>query len=205
MIENRLKKGLGRGLSSFLGDSSKKIDTNKVLIKDITRNKLQPRKHFDKESLEELTNSIRKQGVIQPIIVRKDKNLVGKFAIIPTVGKKIKIIEDDYADPKLGTGAVKITPAHDFNDYEVGKRHKLEIINIFTEENMLQIETPGYGVFTPYPVHRTPRGTGYGVATPLCYNNIPSNPCAGYPGRVSSYPNLRPRAGRVFVGRAELR
>jgi len=52
MIENRLKKGLGRGLSSLLGDSVKKIDTNKVLIKDLTRNKFQPRKHFSKESLE---------------------------------------------------------------------------------------------------------------------------------------------------------
>ena len=59
MIESRLKKGLGRGLASLLGDSSKKIDTNKVSIKDINRNKLQPRKHFNKDSLEELTNSIK--------------------------------------------------------------------------------------------------------------------------------------------------
>ena len=81
-MESRLKKGLGRGLSSLLGDSSKKIDTNKVLIKDITRNKLQPRRHFDKESLEELTNSIRKQGVIQPIIVRPSKSPEGKYEII---------------------------------------------------------------------------------------------------------------------------
>ena len=81
-MESRLKKGLGRGLSSLLGDSSKKIDTNKVLIKDITRNKLQPRRHFDKESLEELTNSIRKQGVIQPIIVRPNKSPEGKYEII---------------------------------------------------------------------------------------------------------------------------
>ena len=81
-MESRLKKGLGRGLSSLLGDSSKKIDTNKVLIKDINRNKLQPRKHFDKESLEELTNSIRKQGVIQPIIVRPSKSPEGKYEII---------------------------------------------------------------------------------------------------------------------------
>ena len=81
-MESRLKKGLGRGLSSLLGDSSKKIDTNKVLIKDITKNKLQPRKHFDKESLEELTNSIRKQGVIQPIIVRPSKSSEGKYEII---------------------------------------------------------------------------------------------------------------------------
>ena len=82
MIENRLKKGLGRGLSSLLGDSSKKIETNKVLIKDITRNKLQPRKNFNKESLEELTHSIKEQGVIQPIVVRPDKSFEGKYEII---------------------------------------------------------------------------------------------------------------------------
>jgi len=82
MIENRLKKGLGRGLSSLLGDSVKKIDTNKVLIKDLTRNKFQPRKHFSKESLEELTNSIKEQGVIQPIVVRPNKSFKGKYEII---------------------------------------------------------------------------------------------------------------------------
>ena len=49
-MESRLKKGLGRGLSSLLGDSSKKINTNKISIKDISRNKFQPRKHFDKDS-----------------------------------------------------------------------------------------------------------------------------------------------------------
>ena len=81
-MENRLKKGLGRGLSSLLGDSSRKISTNKVSIKDINRNKLQPRKHFDKDALEELTNSIRQQGVIQPIIVRPDKSSEGKYEII---------------------------------------------------------------------------------------------------------------------------
>ena len=81
-MESRLKKGLGRGLSSLLGDSSKKINTNKVSIKDISRNKLQPRKHFDKDSLEELTNSIKKQGVIQPIVVRPDKSSEGKYEII---------------------------------------------------------------------------------------------------------------------------
>ena len=81
-MENRLKKGLGRGLSSLLGDSSKKINTNKVSIKDIIRNKLQPRKHFDKESLDELANSIKKQGVIQPIVVRPDKTSEGKYEII---------------------------------------------------------------------------------------------------------------------------
>jgi len=81
-MNSRLKKGLGRGLSSLLGDSSKKIDVNKVSIKDLTRNKLQPRKHFDKESLVELTNSIKEQGVIQPIVVRPNKLLEGKYEII---------------------------------------------------------------------------------------------------------------------------
>ena len=81
-MESRLKKGLGRGLSSLLGDSKKKIQTNKVAIKDLIRNKFQPRKHFSKENLEELTNSIKEQGVIQPIVVREDKSTQGKYEII---------------------------------------------------------------------------------------------------------------------------
>ena len=81
-MENRLKKGLGRGLSSLLGDSQKKIETNKIPIKDLSRNKFQPRKHFNKESLNELTNSIREQGVIQPIVVRPDKTNDTKYEII---------------------------------------------------------------------------------------------------------------------------
>ena len=82
MIENRFKKGLGRGLSSLIGDTSKTIETNKISINNLTRNKFQPRKNFSKESLEELANSIREQGVIQPIIVRPNKSLEGKYEII---------------------------------------------------------------------------------------------------------------------------
>ena len=81
-MNTRLKKGLGRGLSSLLGDSSKNIDVNKVSIKDLTRNRLQPRKHFDKENLLELTNSIKEQGVIQPIVVRPNKLSEGKYEIL---------------------------------------------------------------------------------------------------------------------------
>ena len=77
-----LKKGLGRGLSSLLGDDSNKITKNKVSIKDLTRNKFQPRKHFSKENLEDLTNSIKEQGVIQPIVVRPNKKEEGKYEII---------------------------------------------------------------------------------------------------------------------------
>ena len=82
MIDSRLKKGLGRGLSSLLGDSSNKIETNKVSINDLSRNKFQPRKHFSEEGLEELSNSIKEQGIIQPIVVRPDKSTKGKYEII---------------------------------------------------------------------------------------------------------------------------
>ena len=63
--------------------------------------------------------------------------LINKHVVIPIVGRTIKIIADNYADPDQGSGAVKITPAHDFNDYEVGKRNKLEIINIFEKNGTI--------------------------------------------------------------------
>jgi len=81
-MDNRLKKGLGRGLSSLLGDTKKKVETNKLPIKDLLRNKFQPRKNFNKESLDDLTNSIKEQGVIQPILVRPDKTNDDKYEII---------------------------------------------------------------------------------------------------------------------------
>ena len=70
------------------------------------------------------------------------KSIVGKFAILPIVKRKIKIVQDDYADPEQGTGAVKITPAHDFNDFDVGKRQKLKIINIFTKDGKINNNAP---------------------------------------------------------------
>ena len=78
----KFKKGLGRGLSSLLGDTKSKANTDKLAINDINRNRFQPRKIFSKESLEELTNSIKERGVIQPIIVRPDKSSSGKYEII---------------------------------------------------------------------------------------------------------------------------
>ena len=65
------------------------------------------------------------------------KNLIGKNVKIPLVNRKIKIISDHYADPEQGSGAVKITPAHDFNDYDVGKRNKLEVINILEKNGKI--------------------------------------------------------------------
>ena len=76
------KKGLGRGLSSLIGDSQSSEDKSKISISSIVRNKYQPRKKFDKESLEELTNSIKERGIIQPIVVRRSEDQDGKFEII---------------------------------------------------------------------------------------------------------------------------
>ncbi|MBL4739673.1 MAG: valine--tRNA ligase [Sneathiella sp.] len=70
------------------------------------------------------------------------KDLVGKFVILPIVGRRIPIVADEYADPEQGSGAVKITPAHDFNDFEVGKRAGLEVINIMTENACLNDTVP---------------------------------------------------------------
>ena len=73
---------------------------------------------------------------------KRYKDVVGKNIILPLVGRKIKIITDEYADPDQGTGAVKITPGHDFNDYEVGARNKLKILNIFTEDGKINKNAP---------------------------------------------------------------
>jgi valyl-tRNA synthetase len=67
------------------------------------------------------------------------RDLIGKHAILPLVGRRIPIVADEYADPEKGSGAVKITPAHDFNDFEVGRRHKLPLINIFDPEARLSL------------------------------------------------------------------
>ena len=82
MTPFKIKRGLGRGLSSLIGDTETNTKTNKISISSIVRNKFQPRKRFDKDSLDELTNSIRERGVIQPIIVRKSPDQNGKYEII---------------------------------------------------------------------------------------------------------------------------
>ena len=82
MDTNKIKKGLGRGLSSLIGETKVEININKVLISDLVSNKFQPRKTFDEESLQDLTNSIKERGIIQPIIVRKSSNDSSKFEII---------------------------------------------------------------------------------------------------------------------------
>lgn len=78
----------------------------------------------------------------------KLKHLIGKNAILPIVNRPIPIVGDEHADPEKGTGAVKITPAHDFNDFEVGKRHNLPLINILNPDATLNENTPFAGMDT---------------------------------------------------------
>ena len=81
-MNSKIKKGLGRGLSSLIGETKVETTTNKLALSDIEPNKFQPRKDFDKDNLEDLTNSIKERGVIQPIIVRKSSSDNSKFEII---------------------------------------------------------------------------------------------------------------------------
>ena len=70
------------------------------------------------------------------------RDLVGKHAVLPLVGRRLPVVADNYADPEQGSGAVKITPAHDFNDFEVGKRHGLEMVNIFDADARINDSAP---------------------------------------------------------------
>ena len=82
MNTNKIKKGLGRGLSSLIGETKAEININKVSISDLVSNKFQPRKTFDENSLQDLTNSIKERGIIQPIVVRKSSDDSSKYEII---------------------------------------------------------------------------------------------------------------------------
>ncbi len=82
MVTFKIKKGLGRGLSSLIGDTKIDVNVNKLSISDLVANKYQPRKNFDEDNLNELANSIKERGIIQPIIVRKSKVQSSKYEII---------------------------------------------------------------------------------------------------------------------------
>src|SRR5207302_11363485 len=70
------------------------------------------------------------------------RHLIGRHALLPLVGRRLPIVADDYADPTTGTGAVKITPAHDFNDFQVGRRHGLALVNILDKDAKLNETVP---------------------------------------------------------------
>ena len=78
------------------------------------------------------------------------KDVIGKMLVLPLVGRKIPVIADDYVDIEFGTGAVKITPAHDPNDFEVGQRHGLEVINVLTPDAKITEDYPKYAGMDRY-------------------------------------------------------
>ena len=124
----RIKKGLGRGLSSLIGDNKVNSNVNKLAVSDLVRNKLQPRKIFDQENLEELTNSIKERGVIQPIIVRNSQDHTDKYEII--AGERRWLAAQNAG---LHEVPVVITEAHDLKALEFAivenvQRHDLNSI-----------------------------------------------------------------------------
>ena len=132
---NKIKKGLGRGLSSLIGETKVESKTNKLLLSDIVPNKLQPRKNFDEDILEDLTNSIKERGVIQPIIVRKSNTDNSKFEIIAgerrwLAARKaglhdIPVVVTDADDLKsLEFAIVENVQRHDLNPLEEAQGYK---------------------------------------------------------------------------------
>ena len=123
------KRGLGRGLSSLIGDSSSSSKKNTVSISSLVRNKYQPRKNFNKENLEDLTNSIKERGIIQPIIVRESKVHENKFEIVAGERRwlaaqnaglhEVPIVVVDVDDLKsLEFAIVENVQRHDLNPVE---------------------------------------------------------------------------------------
>ncbi len=82
------------------------------------------------------------------------KDIVGKTLVLPLVGREIPVVADDYVDPEFGTGVVKITPAHDPNDFEVGKRHDLAVINVMTDDAKIVGDYPKYAGMDRYEARK---------------------------------------------------
>ncbi len=127
------KKGLGRGLSSLIGDTKTVSKNNKISVSDLIRNKYQPRKTFDEESLEELTNSIKSRGIIQPIVARPSSG--NKYEIIAGERRwlaaqraglhEVPVVVVDADDKKaLEFGIVENVQRHDLNSIEEAEGYK---------------------------------------------------------------------------------
>ena len=142
MNTNKIKKGLGRGLSSLIGETKVETKTNRVLISEITPNKYQPRKNFEEENLNDLVNSIKERGVIQPIIVRKSKSENFKYEII--AGERrwlaaqkaglhdIPVVTTEVDDLKsLEYAIIENVQRHDLNALEEAQGYK-RLINEFS-------------------------------------------------------------------------
>jgi len=134
-VSSKIKKGLGRGLSSLIGETKVENKTNKLSLSDIIPNKYQPRKNFEEENLEDLTNSIKERGVIQPIIVRHSNNESSKYEIIAgerrwLAARKaglhdIPVVVTDVDDLKsLEFAIVENVQRHDLNPLEEAQGYK---------------------------------------------------------------------------------
>ena len=137
----KIKKGLGRGLSSLIGDTKTEKNTSKLSISDIVRNKYQPRKSFEEKNLQELTDSIKERGIIQPIIVRRSTDEKSKYEIIAgerrwVAAQKaglhevpVTIIEADDLK-SLEFAIVENVQRHDLNPLEEAQGNKRKINEI---------------------------------------------------------------------------
>ena len=132
---DKIKKGLGRGLSSLIGETKVEVQKNQLPVSDLIPNKYQPRKNFDETNLEDLTNSIKERGIIQPIIVRKSNNENSKFEII--AGERrwlaaqragihtVPVVITDVDDLKsLEFAIVENVQRHDLNPLEEAQGYK---------------------------------------------------------------------------------
>ena len=134
-MNSKIKKGLGRGLSSLIGETKIETNTNKLLLSDIVPNKFQPRKNFDEENLEDLSNSIKERGVIQPIIVRESNSGNSKYEIIAGERRwlaarkaglhEIPVVVTEADDLKsLEFAIVENVQRHDLNPIEEAQGYK---------------------------------------------------------------------------------
>jgi ParB family chromosome partitioning protein len=134
-MNSKIKKGLGRGLSSLIGETKIEKTTNKLLLSEIIPNKFQPRKNFDEENLQDLSNSIKERGVIQPIIVRRSKENNSKYEIIAgerrwLAARKaglhdIPVVLTEADDLKsLEFAIVENVQRHDLNPFEEAQGYK---------------------------------------------------------------------------------
>ena len=142
MDANKIKKGLGRGLSSLIGESKIEIQKNKLAISEIIPNKFQPRKNFDEENLNDLVNSIRERGIIQPIIVRKSEDQISKYEIIAGERRwlaaqkaglhEVPVVVTEADDLKsLEFAIVENVQRHDLNPLEEAQGYQ-RLINEFS-------------------------------------------------------------------------
>ena len=135
MDSNKIKKGLGRGLSSLIGETKVDIQKNKISISDIVPNKYQPRKIFDEDNLNDLTQSIKERGILQPIIVRKSNDDNSKFEIIAGERRwlaaqranlhEVPVVITEADDLKsLEFAIVENVQRHDLNSLEEAQGYK---------------------------------------------------------------------------------